>query len=106
MANVHRGASLHHVPVRAKSGFQELLEVGVGHAIAFDLQSLFGVAFVIDVIRRVRENQICGAASHKLRDSVSIGCIAHEESVVSKDPKIAGEGNRRFRKFRNRILVR
>src|ERR1700736_5688019 len=52
MADVQGGARFHSGPAGAERSFEKLLEVGVRHSIAFDLQTFLGIAFVVNVVRR------------------------------------------------------
>jgi Stage II sporulation protein E (SpoIIE) len=79
-----------------------LLNVGVRHSIAADLQALFRVPFVVDVIRRVCEQKVRCCARHQPGHVVAIGRIANEQFVGPEDPKIA---DGRLREFRHGVFI-
>ena len=68
MANVQRGAGFHDGSTRAESRLQELLELSIRHAVASDLQVLFGVARIVHVVGRIGKHKISGIASHQALD--------------------------------------
>lgn len=72
MANVQGGARLYSRSHSAESAFQKTLELGLGHPVALDLQFLLGVSLVIDVVRRISEDQICNIAGHQSRHVAGI----------------------------------
>ena len=65
MANVQRGAWLHDGAEGAKRIFQELLELSRGHPVALDRETVFRVALVDNVVRRICEHQIRSVAGHQ-----------------------------------------
>src|SRR5436305_1025984 len=90
VANVKRGATFNQRPIRSERGSQELPELHVRHAVASDLQLMFGVAIVTNVVRRVREYQVRSLAMH---ESFNIRCrssVSHEEFMAPQDPEVAG----------------
>lgn len=89
MADVQRGARLHDAAVVAKGGRQKLAESLRRHAIALERQGILGIAFVIHVVRRVREDQMRGGAAHEPRDVDLVGGIAHQQDAEIHFERVA-----------------
>jgi hypothetical protein len=88
VANVDRRAGLDDSAIRAKRGLKERLEVGVGHAVALNFQLLFGVALVIDVIRRVCPHQIRHVACHEVRDLLRLSRVTDQQAMLIESPAV------------------
>ena len=106
MANIQGRPRLCHDPISLERAFEELLEVRIRHPVATDFQALFGVPFVIDVVRRIGENKICEVASHESFDITDPGCIADEHPVLSEVPEVPRYRSGRLGQFRDGIFVR
>src|ERR1700722_14833703 len=76
MADVERGARLHDAAVVPKGGRQELAELLGSHPVALDGEPILGVALVIHVVWRVREDEV-SASVHEPRDVAGVRGIAH-----------------------------
>ena len=64
MADVHRGAGLDQEAVRGERTLKERHKLRRSHLVALDFELFLGVSGVIDVVRRVREDQIGLGAGH------------------------------------------
>jgi len=62
------GAGLRHASARTERSLQEPAELLVGHPVTLDLQAVFGVPLVVNVVWRVGENEIRSVAGHQLGD--------------------------------------
>jgi hypothetical protein len=74
---------------RAGSTRQELLELFGGHPVPTDLEPLFGVAFVIDVVRRIGENQIHRLRRHEVFYVGSKSGVSAKHAMITECPHIA-----------------
>src|SRR4029077_9496031 len=82
VADIHRGAGFYDLAVARKSRCQELPELLGGHPVPTDLEPLFGVAFVIDVIRRIGENQIHRLRRHEVFYVGSKGGVSTKHAMI------------------------
>jgi hypothetical protein len=105
MADIQGGTGFNDLAVARKSRCQELPELFGGHPVTTDLEPLFGVAFVIDVIGRIDENQIHKLRRHEVFYVGSKGGVSAKHAMISEHPHIARNGNLDLRQFRNRILI-
>jgi len=94
-----------HCAVGAKRGFQEPLELGIGHAVVLNRELFFCIACVLDVVGRIGENQVRRIADHQPCNVGLVCRVTDEQLVTSKNPQIPEQRNRRFRKLRDRIFV-
>ena len=97
------GALRYRQHVRARIA-QELIELAAERVVA-DLELLGGLAFVIDVVRRVREDHVGQAAGENGLDRIHAGSIATQEPVLAHHPDVAERGDRVLLLFRNRVVV-
>ena len=68
----------------------------IAHVVVLDFS---GIAFVVDVIRRIRYHKVCLAAIHELLKALRQGTVTTKESMPSYGPKITFLGDRRFFQF-------
>ena len=106
MAHVHRGAGLHDLPVAGKRSQETARIAPAVIRSPLIVQPLFGVAFVVDVVWRIREHQVGGLAGHQLATSLSIASRRRRAACDRQEPKIARGGDRRLLELRDRILIR
>ena len=76
VADIHRGAGLHHSAVAGECLAEEPIELGGLHSAALDFELLLRVALVIDVVGRVREDQIRVLAGHEPLDVIAVRRIS------------------------------
>ena len=88
MADIHRGAGLHDATVVRERREQKLLKLFGRHAVAFDLQLVLCVAFVIHVVGRIGENKISRFDSEQLVYIRLRGCISDKKFVLPNHPQI------------------
>jgi hypothetical protein len=88
------------VPRRNLSNFRRL------HLVTLDRQLVRCVAFVIDVVGRIGEDEIRLLARDELPDGLEIGPVAAEDPVIAEQPEIASDGDWLLRHIRHRVLVR
>jgi len=105
VSDIQGGAGFDDVPVVRKSQRQKLSELFGSHSVPTDLEPLFGVAFVVDVVGRIGENQIHRLRRHEMFYVCSKSGVSAEHPMVTKHPHVARNRNGYLRQFRNRILV-
>jgi hypothetical protein len=60
---------------------------------------------IIDVVRRVREHQIRGVNSHQSLDIGRRRSVSAQHAMITEDPEIAWNRDRRLRDLRDRVFV-
>ena len=72
--------------------------LGSSSAVALDLQALFGVALVIDVIWRVGDDPIDGRSGQQSIYNEGSSGIAAEQSMVAEDPSVTDRARQSCRR--------
>ncbi|MPM65960.1 hypothetical protein SDC9_112864 [bioreactor metagenome] len=79
-----------HVLKRSK---QELVECAICHIVIFDLSR---AAFIIDVVRRVGDYEVCLTAIHEKVEYITLRAVTTDKPMLAELPKVTRFRNRRF----------
>ena len=85
MEHINRGIICHDLFHVDKSIEQELVELIAGHVVVFNLASS---AFIIDVVRRISQDQVCFLPLHQYFISLLFGRVPADQAVPAQCPHV------------------